>query len=186
MVNTWSCIKELLLCFWALKLDWLLWNNYPLPDSVQLDLLFIPPPTYYLIHQQLSVHNRTSCCHPSPGQLVVPLSQMVNMRLYLAAAFCSTVFFQLEACSMPPGLEGAPASIPAKTLSPMPNLLLLLHLNLVLLWLKLLCFLQTILFGWGPQTLHDVCDENNQKYDNDFWFFLRWGRWGDYAKTKNL
>lgn len=115
------------------KLNWLFWNNYPLLDSVQLDLLFIPPPTYSLIHHQLSVHNRTSCCHPSPGQLVVPLSQVVNMRLYLAAAFCSAVTFQLEACSIPRGLEGAPASIPAKTLFPMPNLLLLLHLNLVLL-----------------------------------------------------
>lgn len=36
------------------------------------------------------------------------------MRQYLAVAFCSAVSCQCEACSVPPGLEGAPASAPAK------------------------------------------------------------------------
>lgn len=175
MVNKLSYIKELLLCFWALKLNGLLWKNYPLPDSVQLDLLYISPPTCYLIHHQLSAHNRTSRCHPHPRQLIVPVSQVGNIRQYLAVACCSAVSFQLEACSMPPGLEGAPASVPAKTLTnakPAPALapepgaavteVPLFSANWPV-WPN----------GWGPHTAPGVRDETNQKYKNCltlFWY----------------
>lgn len=176
MVNKVSCIKELLLCLSALKLNLLRRNSHCLKVLSWICYLFPHLPA--LIHHQrwfpysLS-HNRTWRCHRLPGQLIAPLSQVVNVRQYLAAACCSAVSFQLEACSMPPGLEGAPASVPAKIFpcaepppahAPEPGAAGIEVPQFSANW-------PLWPNGWGLHAAPDVCNKNNHQSKNRLTLF---------------
>lgn len=191
------------MCSSALKLNLLLlWKEYPMPEGVQLNLLYIPPPTILFITNSnlhtlsLPITGRDAVI-PSLSSSLYPESGGEYDAVLIICLSARLWAFSFEACSvLPAGLEGATAPAPAPLLLPKPShrldLLLLLHLNLALQPLKSHCFLQTDLLGQMDEALtqHLMSATNTQRrkivYFMKITTHVRIAEWNRYEVGLNL